>query len=334
MATAPRAYGRVASRTRPAVATTVLMAALAAVAAELVVQRVLVRVGIHIPALPFLQGPYRALVETGSVTFPAATLLVGAALAATLLALTHRMPGRAGVAVAVAAAPFPLVGAMLGLADVQTGWEARLASLYLIAAGVAGASLVARQRGRGRAFSAVLVLSLALGALATVPEATERGRTAALTDLSEAGILAAAILAPFAFTRRNMIDRTIAALAGGAGLTVLVVQLGNTATTNILMLWGLGLTGSLPFPLYSIAAGALVLAMVSLVREGRLTLALGLAFVALGGLGLHNTYQSTVQILGLCVLALATFESDSGAADPAERRPRRDGGMPPAQLRA
>lgn len=312
MAAAPRTHGA-AVPTRTSAGMAVLTAALAAVAAEFVVQRVLVRVGIHVPALPFLQGPYRAVVETGSVTFTAATVLVGAALAATLLALKHHIPGRAGIAIPIAAAPFPLAGVALGLADVHTGWDARLAVLYLIGTGVAGAALVARHTGRARVFSGVLVISLVLGALATTAEATESGRSAAFVELGEAGMLVASILAALAFTRWNAIDRLTAALAGGAGLGVLASQLGSAATTNILMLWGLGLTGSLPFPLYSIAAGALVLAIVSLVREGRTTLALGLAFVALGGLGLHNTYQSTVQILGLYVLALATFDAEPRA---------------------
>lgn len=302
----------------PAIGTTVLAAALLAVAAELLVQRLLVRIGVHIPALPFLRGPYEVATEAGAAAFVAATLLVGAALAATLWALRERMPAGAGAALAAAVTPFPLVGLALGLSGSETGWESRLALLYLVAVAVAGAALLAAARGTVRACSAVLTLSLAVGALVGTPALVASGQGVALARLGEAGMLFAALLTPVAFAPRRPVDRQAAVIGLAAGGTTFAAQMTNASTTNIVMLWGLGLTGTLPFFAYGGAVTALVFAVVCLVKEGRTPTAAALLFVAMGGYGMHNTYQSTVQLLGLCALTAALMGEGEARIDPAD----------------
>jgi hypothetical protein len=121
-----------------------------------------------------------------------------------------------------------------------------------------------------------------------------------------------------------------AAVAVTAALFVLAGQLGSGPTTNILFLWSLGMTGGLPFLLYAAAAGALAYAAWVLMRGGSPLLALALLLLGFGGIGLHNTYQSTLQILGLCALLLAVLEAaaarsrdETGAGD--ERLARAQG---------
>ncbi len=290
-------------------AATVLTAAAVAVAAELVVQRILVRIGIHIPAFPFLRGPYTVVTESGSIAFPAAVLLAGAALAVTLWWLRERLPGRAGAVLLVTVPLFPLAGVALGLGGREAGWELQMALLYLLAAGIAGAALVAAARGRAKVFAAVLTLSLVTGAAAGLPQVASGGHSAELARAGEGGMLVAALLALGLLASRT-IDRRAVLIASAAGASMLMLQVANPSTTNIVLLWGLGLTGSLPFLLYCGAVGAVAYAVERLWSDGRILTALGLAFVVMGGYGLHNTYQSTVQILGLCVLLAAQLEDE------------------------
>lgn len=303
---------------RPA-PTSVLVAAALAVAAELVLQRLLVRVGVHVPALPFLRQPYAWLTEAGGLVFPAAVVLSVAALGLTWLALAARLPARAAAVLAVTTALFPLAGLYAGLVGRQAGWEEPLALLYLAALIPAGAALLTAGTGlRSRAFTCLLVAGLGLGAAAGTPVVAGSGGTILAGRAGEAALLAAAFLAPVAFpaprARRPLLA---AALAGAA---VALVRVGNGATTGILLLWGLGLTGWFPFYVYCVAAASLAYAVTGLLLRGRQVMALGLLFAAMGGLGLHNTYQSTVQLLGLAVLLLAFLEGAAprgGAAEPA-----------------
>jgi hypothetical protein len=87
--------------------------------------------------------------------------------------------------------------------------------------------------------------------------------------------------------------------------------LGGAATTKILMLWNFGLSGALPSILYAAAAGALGLTVVALARQRRGLAVAGVALVAIGGIGLHSTYQSGLAVVGLAALCIAAATAHS-----------------------
>lgn len=287
----------------------VLLATAAVVAAELVVQRLLVRIALHIPALPFLRGPYSIVTGAGSIIFLAAVIMTLLALTTALWTLARQLPRSLGASLMTAVLPLPILGSYVGVRSFQAGWELPLVLLYLLALAALGTVILTVSRlPSQRLFAATAVLSLAVGAI-TGAEIVAAARFSVTLRLGgEAGALATAILAPLAFRSTSGVSRRILIAALAVGIAVLLMPIGNRATANILLLWGLGLTGALPIYLYGAAAAALAYAILRQVVAGRVYAALALAFLAMGGYGLHNTYQSDVQILGLCTLLLAVLD--------------------------
>lgn len=279
-----------------------LAAATVAVAGELLVQRVLVRIAVHIPGAPVLRRPYELVSAVGSALFTAAVLLVLLALALTAWRLARRLRTSSAAVVLGALGAFPLAGVLAGVAGATSGLEVPLALLDALALTVLGV-LCARGSRRGLRLPGLLVSAgLLLGVASAISAALGLGGTLPLATAGEVVLLIGAIVAPIALLRGAAIRRSEALIAAAAAAAILLLQAANPATTGILMLWGLGLTGALFAPLYWAAAGAIALVIVVLMRQHRVAMAIALLLIAMGGYGLHNTYQSTVQLLGLALL--------------------------------
>ena len=102
------------------------------------------------------------------------------------------------------------------------------------------------------------------------------------------------------------IDRVSAATGILVGLLALSMFVGGgAATSRFLLLWNEGLSGTLPGTVYAVAAGALALTFVALLRSQQTMAAMGVALLIAGGVGLHNTYQTGLVVAGLAALCLA-----------------------------
>ena len=296
-----------------------LIATTVAVAGELVVQRVLVRIAVHIPGVPALRSPYEVVSASGSTLFTAATLLVLLALALTAWRLAGRLRTLSAAVVLGALGAFPLAGVLAGMAGVPAGLEVPFALLDALALTVLGVLFICSARRRLRLPGLFISAGLSFGVISTIMAALGLVGALRVATAGEVVLLVGALIAPIALLKGAVIRRSEALIAAAAAATILLLQAANPATTGILMLWGLGLTGALWAPLYWAAAGAIALAVVVLIRQHHVVIAIALLLIAMGGYGLHNTYQSTVQLLGLALLVDALAADVLPIATPSVR---------------
>jgi len=284
---------------------------------ELAVLRTFTRTAIHIPALEQMQGPYELLAGAGRYAYFVAAGLVFPVLAllalqvgrgrepARWLALTA-IAGFAGAALATAAGLEP--GLMLGAATI---WAiAVLAVAHALAVGGRAVLPVI-------AFAAAFALS---GAYTVLPEAGASSQPAWLLDGAELAGLAFALSLPLIVAGN---DRRSTVAGGAVALLALTFFLGNGSTSRFLLLWNVGLSGTLPGVAYAAAAGAIAFAAVRCLRIGSPLGACGVVLLVAGGIGLHSSYQSALAIAGLTALYLALRDSSAArsAAGPASVRP-------------
>ena len=96
-------------------------------------------------------------------------------------------------------------------------------------------------------------------------------------------------------------------MVGGIVAVVLFGSLlSSGSTVRILLLWNEGLSGTMPAIAYAAAGGAICLTLMTLVRRGDQIVAAGFMLLVAGGLGLHNTYQTSLVAAGLSVICLAS----------------------------
>jgi hypothetical protein len=300
---------------RPQAQATPLVAALAAAAVfELLVLRTFTRTAIHIPALSALQAPYEVIAFAGRYAYfvSVALLMIVLPVLISVLARDRRAGGRvagAGVALFLVSAGAGAAGAVPPLI-MDAGTLVAFTLMLGAAAGRRGGSALLPLAMLGGAF-------LAGGGFTVLQAAAQDGvatiNASWLLTVAEYSGCAFALALPLAVGRRP--DRA-SLIAGGA---VTVIAFGSFAanggaTSRILLLWNEGLTGALPGVVYAAAAGALVLAFVSLARSGQAMAAMGVALLVSGGLGLHNTYQTGLVVAGLAALCIAVAPAARDAA--------------------
>ncbi len=271
---------------------------------ELLILRTLTRTAIHIPALQNLQGPYELLTNFGHYAYYVAVTLLIPVLA--LLAFQVRNRGSAAI---FAIFLFLAVSAAALASDMD---RVILDSTSVLAVGILAATLVMRAGiskrtipllGFGTAF-------LFSGVYTATPDLTRVGvslsQSAHLLDGAELFGLLFAISSPLLVGRNEGRSAKIAAfIIGGIAL---LFFLGNGSTSRFLLLWNVGLSGTLPGLFYAVAAGALAWTIVALYRSDRALEATGLLLLVIGGIGLHSTYQSGLVIAGLATLLIGLAE--------------------------
>ena len=284
-------------------------ALVAAAAVELLLLRLFTRTAIHIPGIDQFAGSYSVLAETGRLAYYAATALLVVLLASVALrALAAR--SLAGALAALGIGLF-LVGAAAALAGSIDDLALAAITLAAVVALVPFAAIALGPRG-----AVGLLLFVGAFALTVAFRAIEMAgghAPSALLPAAESLALLFALSAPLLFVREGRNRRRLI-LAASLGALVFLALLANPATVKILALWSFGLAGYFPAVVYGAAVGALLYAVLMAVHRGRWSVALGLALLVLGGIGLQSTYQSGLVIAGLGLLAGVPFGRQPASA--------------------
>ncbi len=329
MATLPRQ--RAASPPPPPAASVeslapyVLWTLLAAGLGELLLYRMLSRVGVHIPKQGLVLDAYDALVRLGSFAFNVSSVMAFAALALLAYAAARRWREKEGLGPAAAMLMGVLAAASLLLVFVQEGESTKLA-YGALATGImlllSGHAWTDREVDVPRRAFITLIVAAYLAAqyyvlanqayralgLAAAPPAT-----ALALEVAEAMVVANALLAFWVWsgvrTGRRWRPSRAQLLAAGLAILVFAAAYGgeDASTASILSLWTLGLTLYLPLPLYVLALAAYGAAIVACLGRARhepaaLWDAAALGLLPVAGLALEMTYQHLIAVVALLLL--------------------------------
>jgi hypothetical protein len=274
--------------------------------AEMLLQRVLYRVGLHLPRDGTFQDVYHLATLAGDFAFRlASVLLLLATLTVVVWLLSHRMTlvtglltgGLAlanllawplGASWAPALVAFSFVFATVWLVGRYSAAQSQ-GLWFVIGVGAASLALAVSQYGAG------------MSALAGRPEPF---------DVSDVQLASEALLvgATFAFASAALIRRRRTAtwpIASGALLAMVLVAayLREPATVAITSLWAIGFTMSLPAVLYFAAVAAAVSAILIWFRDGGSRhLAVGVVLLFVAGIQPQAVHHSLTASLGLILL--------------------------------
>jgi hypothetical protein len=296
---------------------------------ELLLVRTFYRVGIFLPRDGPFGAVYSALTAVGSFA-----LNLSSVLALGLLAWTAWRAARAGsrrVAWALGAFTLAAVAASV------TG-SSRQGPLLLLLFALAVVAVVSPFLWSGRAPALRLALGSAtaatlLGAYPhlwdqlslSVPRLPDLAGQAPAQVAAEALVLVSAVLFGWCWAREDLRAAPLAA-GLGAALTLTAVWRAAGSTTGILVLWTVGLRLYLPFGLYALALGAVTAAATGW-RRSHPWRATGLVLLLAAGVLLDTTYQLTLVVLALTLLADRVAEGPIVAAAPLQ--PGRTGSRRP-----
>lgn len=281
--------------------------------AELLLVRVVSRVGIFIPKSGLFEAAYRTAMTVGEVAF-SFSLFVGVLLLVLALA-GHRWwawaPGAvAGALVMIVPGPVPPAGWAMAVAFVLAGTVAVLG---------AGALRSVTERWERRTLALVMTVHV-LGYLVAGTQlaweafALPGGVPLAGTILraGELLALAAPVLLAAPMLRRGSFKDAAIGLGSAAALGALLWA--NADITAILAMYSLGFTLSWPALLYLIALGLGVPGLIAAVRRDRVRgLALGLLFLAGYTLGINQ--QHLLVLAGWALLALPAAQPVTAVAE-------------------
>ena len=282
----------------PSIDTWLIQVVVIAAAFELIVLRVATRTAIHIPGISRIETPYRTTAEIGRLAYYVSVVLIVTML---IVVLWRRVTTGGRWLSGLAIGWFLVVAGStrLGLtADSTLAWSV---------VGSVGILLPAAIRRFERRMLPVLLFGVSF-VVAGVHSATQAGGLATsvlgpapdgLLPLAEGLALLSCVLSPMLVGARVRRGPVVAGV--GVALVTFIALLVSPATIKIILLWNFGLAGHFPTVLYGLAFGALVFTVLS-ARTTDPHLAFGLALIAIGGLGLHNSYQSGLVILGLATL--------------------------------
>jgi hypothetical protein len=263
---------------------------------ELAILRLFTRTAIHIPALEHLQQPYAWLSEGGRFAYFVSVALLVPALLLLTFALARRSP---------LAASSVILFALAAAAGAAGNIDRAVVDLATIGAiGFLAAAFASLLRAPASASPACFGIAfVAGGAYSVLPEVAPAGQPGWLLAAAEYTGLGFAISTPLLLGRAPTRGGYITGVA--VTLLVALVFMGNTATSRFLLLWNVGLAGSMPGVLYAAAAGAIAVTALEMFRTGRRLEAAGMLLLVTGGIGLHSTYQSGLVVVGLAALVIA-----------------------------
>ncbi|MBK5221283.1 MAG: hypothetical protein JJE52_00080 [Acidimicrobiia bacterium] len=285
-------------------ATTLLVATV-----EVVLLRLVSRTAIHIPGASRVEGPMAVVDAVGRYSVVAAGVLV--AVTAVLVAVRLVGAGSVGGAAAIATTLLASSAARLGWIGDSSLAVAAVVSVVVLTVGIIG--------GRGRV--GVPVASFSVAFVAAAIHATSQGlagvgdlrptTTVGLLLAAELIVVVAAVTLPLAVGHLRPRD-----LVGGiaAGLVAWGALAASSATTKVLVLWSMGVPGYFPAAVYAVAVGAAATALLAAARTDR-DLAVSLGLLVVGGIGLHNSYQTLLVVSGLALLAVRAIPSPSTSAE-------------------
>lgn len=273
----------------------------ASAAVELAMQRTFTRTAIHIPDIEALRTPYEVLTRGGEFAYFLTLCLLLPAGVAAVVALYrsgHPQWRLATFALLVFAVAWPLVDLGMvssGALDVMT-----VASVLGLGAVILLAS-PARQALPIGSFAMAYAASAFFTLAATGDRELSPGQQRALLNTAEVAAVAFACTVPLLVSGAR--DRFAVTVGVVTGLLVFGALLGNGATSRFLLLWNIGLSGSMPSFFYAASAGGLMYTILRAMRGGYPLVAAGLVLLVAGGIGLHSTYQSALVVVGLAAMA-------------------------------
>jgi len=292
----------------PAVALPVLALALVGLL-DLAFERIVYRIGIHVPRDASLMPAYEGATAVGDGAFRYGMVLAAfAAIAAAVYLMSSRHLGHRSIGAALAA----LVIAdtlTIGWSDPRLGlavnglfagtlallmgiaWGRRLTLPLQLAAAAAGLALVAGQ------------YPLVAARLSGFSEAPLPGVAASLS-VTEAAVVAAPMMLLMA-TRawRRPHGRWALSLGIAAAVAAGAAWLRSPSTVAILSLWGVGVTMSFPAPVYAVALGAAVAAVIAFGMEPEMRhLAVAIILLLVAGVQPTVTQYNLAATLGMAIL--------------------------------
>jgi hypothetical protein len=270
--------------------------------AELVLLRLVSRIGVHIPAMGWARGGYSVAVSVGNLVFPVAAVFVVALLAMLALTIARRSPLTAAAVLALLA--YQVWRLAMGRSEAGVGQFQVLLVAALLFTFVTAVQV---HLGRGPlAFLTLVVAGQVLSLVQAAPANLTGGAATLPLAVAAAGevlLLAALLLAPVLLSPPSW---PRAALVMGLAAVVLTggALAGNPSTAHILALWTFGVSMPVPALLYVVAAGTLTATALANARAGRGWTAAGIALLALGGYGPPNSYQAGLLLAGVLTLVL------------------------------
>lgn len=304
----------------PAVALPALALAVAGLV-DLLFERIVYRIGIHVPRDPSVMSAYHGATAIGDGAFRYVMVLaVFAAIAAGawLIAsrdLSRRVAGCALVALALLDTLTIADGSPeLGLAvSVVYGCAVAL----MIGAALASSRGVALRMATCAAGVALLAgqYPLVVARLSDLSRTTLSGVPSALT-LAEAAVIAVPLLL-FAEARpwRERAGRRALAAGIVAMLLASAAYYRAAATMAILSLWGAGVTMAFPAPVYAVALGAAVAAAACFIATPRARpLAIALALLIVAGVQPTVTQYNLAALLGMAALVFTPMADPAASA--------------------
>jgi hypothetical protein len=304
--------------------------ALAALA-EVLLLRLLMRMGAHLPLADRLQEVYRGLQLLGMA---AANLVSLLALALIVLFGLAVLRGRRWVDRLAGAAAIAAAGWQAGLAVLPSASASvAVATLTALALALALAFAVSPLRGWARAGAATLLaayLAAAYYAVAQPARALGVELPGALAAYFAGEALALAGAAGALLIVWPGLRRGPAVAAAATGLLVLAARLLQPWTTGLAVMWTVAFSLYLPAPVYALAAALFTYALLASWRASGAARvrACGLLLIALAGLKLDYGYFALMALAGYLLAAgdvpapSAAVVAGEAAARPAARLSR------------
>jgi hypothetical protein len=287
-----------------------LMVTLIAAGTEVVLLRLISRIGVHIPAMSWARDSYTAAVTVGNRTFPVATIFAAALLAVLALSIARRR-------LFVACAALTVLGYQVWLLLTPDRPAAVAIHELALAGGLlaVAVAMLREQPAKGMvAFVGLVAVAEFAGqaqhASAILTADGGRALPLAVTSAGEVLLLVALLFLPLLLAPTTW---HLSAFMGGVAAAILVAGAiaGNESTARILAIWTFGLSMPAPALLYAIAAGMLTATAIALWQAGRTAQAAGLVLVALGGYVPPSSYQANLLLAGMLLIAFPWVLGDT-----------------------
>jgi hypothetical protein len=300
---------------------------LAAVLAETLLLRIVVRIGVHVPKNQVFSGFFETASELGSLAFNFASalalILLALVLTSVIAARRYRAfsPLIASLAVALFLGLFLTLVTNAPEADALFGVAAALLAITILMTAV-----LTRELAPAAAVALALMVAAYLSYeyytlsyvfyrifdYASIPplslDALRLGEAMAM-------IAAGTVFVAWGLPRWDKIGTAGAAVVAVVMLALIVAGLSPVSTMAILALWTTGVSLFLPFPVYLLALALFLLTVVACFRDREaIWITAGLLLVLLAGYMAESTYQHLLFLLGLIFVSGIVFQEDEQSA--------------------
>ena len=288
---------------------------LAAVLAETLLLRGVIRIGVHVPKGEGVAGAFQAASFLGSLAFNFASLLVIVLVVVILGAMVRRMDEGLSRFVLVGLSGAMLIGLGLSLTTDAPAADALFGVAVALLVGFITIVTVSERRvGPAATLALILVaaaylsyqyyvLSYLFYRILDYGAVPPMSTTVLRLGEALAVVAAAAAFWAWGLPRWRWVGKAGLAAVATVLLALTLAGLSPASTMAILALWTTGLSLVLPFPIYLIALSLYLLTLVACWRSGdAFWIAAGLLLVLLAGYMAESTYHHMLVLLGVALL--------------------------------